>query len=62
MAEEKKPSTHKYVGKRAQLKIKNGLIMEVRVLEHKFSYGKDRFRVSPVAGQGETWVENITLK
>lgn len=53
---------HKVVGKRASVELKNGLVMDVRVLQHKFSYGKDRYLVTPVAGSGEVWVQNINLK
>lgn len=34
-----------------------GLIVEVKVLDYKVSWGKERWLVSPVSGSGETWVE-----
>lgn len=58
----KKTNPSKYVGKRGSVELKNGLTMDVRILQHKFSYGKDRFLVTPVAGSGEVWVQNINLK
>lgn len=47
------------VGERAKVKLKNGLVMEVRVLEQKFTYGKSRYLITPVAGSGKVWVQNI---
>lgn len=34
-----------------------GLTVEVTVLDYKNSWGKDRWLVTPVAGEGQTWVE-----
>lgn len=34
-----------------------GLIVEVKVLDYKCSWGKDRWLVTPIAGSAETWVE-----
>lgn len=34
-----------------------GLIVEVKVLDYKCSWGKDRWLITPVAGSGETWIE-----
>lgn len=53
---------NKLVGKRVDLCLKNGLIVTVRVLQHKFSYGNNRYLVTPVTGSGEVWVQNINLK
>lgn len=39
----------------------NGLSFIVRVLETKTAYGNIRFRVTPVAGSGETWVGNVAF-
>lgn len=33
------------------------LTVEVKVLDYKVSFGKQRWLVTPVAGTGETWVE-----
>ena len=35
----------------------SGLIVEVKVLDYKNSYGKDRWLVTPISGSGEVWVE-----
>ncbi len=31
----------------------------VKVLDHKFVYGRDRWLVTPVKGSKEKWVENF---
>lgn len=36
-----------------------GLSVEVKVLNYKNSYGRDRWKVTPVSGSGEIWVEDI---
>lgn len=50
----------KYVGKKATIFV-GGLSVEVNVTDVKMSYGKERFKVSPVAGKGEVWVEAVSL-
>lgn len=50
----------KYVGKKATINCA-GLQIEVNIVDVKMSYGKERFKVSPVAGKGEVWVEQVTL-
>ena len=41
-------------------RIRAGEIMvDVKVLDYKFSYGRDRWLVTPVAGKGEVWVEGL---
>lgn len=39
-----------------------GLTVDVEVLDYKNSWGKDRWLVTPVAGQGETWIEEFDSK
>tara|TARA_Y100000310_G_C20376336_1_gene665920 strand:+ start:113 stop:268 length:156 start_codon:yes stop_codon:yes gene_type:complete len=39
--------------------IYKGLEFEVKVLKSKRAYGKKRYLITPVAGNGETWVEKI---
>lgn len=41
---------------------KEGLKVEVIIVNYKFSYGNHRWQVKPVSGSGEAWVENITFK
>lgn len=44
--------------KKAYVKFKD-LEFEVEVKDYKNSYGNARYLVSPVAGRGEKWVEDI---
>jgi hypothetical protein len=37
------------------------LMVYVIVHDHKLSYGKDRWLVGPVAGEGTRWVETSSL-
>lgn len=50
----------KYVDKRATVLL-GGLNVEVVVVDVKIQYGKERYKVTPVAGKGEVWVERVTL-
>jgi hypothetical protein len=47
------------LGKRAHIAV-GGLLVEVTVLDGKVSYGQTRWKVSPVSGRGEVWVEKLT--
>jgi hypothetical protein len=38
----------------------NGLIVRVKIVDLKSSYGKVRYLISPVTGSGTTWVEVLT--
>jgi hypothetical protein len=38
----------------------DSLLIDVKILEHKRSYGRDRWLVTPVAGTGEKWIEKIS--
>lgn len=49
------------VGKTGTINV-NGLIVEVTIKDYKNSYGRDRFLVTPVAGQGEVWTELVIIK
>ncbi len=40
----------------------NNLKFEVFIVLFKNSFGRDRWLVKPVAGSGETWVENVTFQ
>ena len=48
------------VGKQAHVRL-GGMLVKVKVLDYKKSYGKDRWLVEPVAGQGKVWVQELTL-
>lgn len=40
----------------------NEMQVEVKVLDIKKTYGRLRYLVTPVAGSGQVWVENINFK
>ncbi len=46
--------------KKAYLEFR-GLEFEVEILGHKKGYGKQRFLISPVAGNGQVWMNEETL-
>jgi len=48
------------IGKKGLIQI-GGLNVEVKVLDVKQSYGRDRYLVTPIAGNGEVWIECINL-
>lgn len=50
------------IGKIGTIGLMNGLTIEVKVLDYKNSYGKDRWQVEPVAGSGKIWVEWVNIK
>lgn len=49
-----------FVGKEATINTAN-LLVKVIIKDVKNSWGHDRYLVSPVAGEGEVWVENVNL-
>lgn len=51
----------KYVGKTATISL-NGLTVRVMIKDVKLSYGKERYDVTPIAGEGSAWVENVELE
>ncbi len=36
-----------------------GLEVEVKTLDYKFSWGRDRWLVEPISGQGQVWSEQV---
>lgn len=52
---------HPSVGKTATIVFKE-FTFEVRILDHKLQYGRDRYLVTPVSGSGQMWVQNIEIK
>ena len=40
----------------------NGLMVEVRVIDAKNSYGVPRLLIEPVSGSGQTWVNVDSLR
>jgi hypothetical protein len=55
-----KNEVQQYVGKKAVVSL-GGLKIEVKVLDVKNSYGRTRYQITPVSGEGQIWVETITL-
>ena len=49
-----------YIGKKATVSF-GELSVEVEILDYKNSYGKDRWLVKPVVGEGEAWVEKLDI-
>lgn len=39
-----------------------GLRIEVEIVDYKNSYGKDRWLIKPVSGNGEVWTEQNVLE
>ena len=56
-----KNKIEEFVGKVATVKL-GGLVVDVEVIDVKNSYGRDRYLISPLEGEGEIWVETITIK
>ena len=51
----------KLIGQTAQIKEKE-LLIDIEIIDFKQSWGKNRYLITPIAGSGEIWVENIILK
>lgn len=51
----------KIVGTEQEIKV-GYLTIKVKVLDYKEAYGKDRWLVTPVSGEGVTWVEADFIK
>jgi hypothetical protein len=49
------------IGKTAIIKTEHGLTVQVKILDYKNSYGRDRWLVSPLAGSGQAWVEKLLI-
>lgn len=41
---------------------RTGLRIEVEIVDYKNSYGKDRWLIKPVSGNGEVWTEQNVLE
>ena len=50
----------KMIGKKATVSV-GGLDVAVKILDYKFSYGRDRWLVTPIAGAREIWIESVVL-
>jgi uncharacterized protein (AIM24 family) len=42
--------------------ITGGLTVNIRVTDVKQSYGRTRYLVTPISGDGEVWVESVSFK
>lgn len=51
---------YEFIGKEARVQL-GGLSVLVTILDYKNSYGHDRWLVSPVAGDGKVWVEDVAV-
>ena len=49
-----------YIGKQGWIEF-GKLMVDVKILDYKRSYGRDRWLVTPVSGSGQVWVENVRL-
>ncbi len=49
-----------YIGKKVSVPL-GGVWVNMKVVDVKQAYGKDRFLVIPVEGSGEVWVEKVNL-
>jgi hypothetical protein len=38
-----------------------GLTVQIRILNVKVSYGRTRYQVQPIAGEGSVWIEQVKL-
>lgn len=47
------------IGTTAELQTSWGFTVTVEILDYKRSYGRDRWLVTPLKGQGQAWVERI---
>lgn len=46
------------IGKYTTIRV-GTLRVRVEITDYKYTYGRDRWYVKPVAGEGEMWVEKI---
>ncbi len=49
------------IGKLGTIRTGTGLTIDVAILDHKRSYGRDRYEVKPMAGSGKAWVESVVV-
>lgn len=49
-----------YVGKVGTIRL-SGLLVNVTVLDVKQAYGRIRYRVTPVSGGGDVWLEGVVF-
>jgi hypothetical protein len=49
------------IGKEATIEA-GGLVVVVKILDYKFSYGNDRWLVTPKEGSKKVWMQKITFR
>jgi hypothetical protein len=49
-----------YIGQTATIRL-SGLTIAVRIIDIKETWGRTRYLVTPIAGSGEIFVENIRI-
>jgi hypothetical protein len=51
-----------YVGREGTWEVpKVGVKIKVKILDARSSYGRFELKISPVAGSGETWAQNVVM-
>lgn len=55
-----KHEVEQFVGQKGTVTLQ-GLIINIRILDVKRSYGRTRYLVTPLSGIGEIWTERVTL-
>jgi hypothetical protein len=46
------------IGKIGELPFKD-MVVQVKILDFRLTYGRERWLVTPVSGSGKVWVENV---
>lgn len=49
-----------YIGKQGAIEV-GGLVVTVKIVDYKRSYGRDRWLVTPISGSGQVWIEKVRL-
>jgi len=53
---------NQYVGRTGIWEIpKVGVKIRVKILDARSSYGRFELKITPLAGSGETWVQNVVM-
>jgi hypothetical protein len=56
-----KPKSTQGVGRKGTIEA-NGLAINVKILDYKTAYGKERWLVAPVSGSGQAWIQRVSIK
>lgn len=52
-----------FIGKQGMITIPSmGIEVEVEIVDVKTAYGKTRYQVIPLMGEGDCWVENVKIR